>query len=82
MDRRCVQSFSFLGSLLYGHSQRGAHLECLAAFVDGQQIGDELARHCERRTVGVSAFQFAGMQRGQLRIPSRGQFGRFDEPIS
>jgi len=44
----------------------------LTAFVDGQQIGDKFARHRQRRTVAMSAFQLSGMQRGQLRIPSRG----------
>jgi hypothetical protein len=45
-------------------------------FVDSQQIGDEFAGHGQCGTVAMSAFQFAGMQRRQLRIPSRSQLSR------
>ncbi len=38
VDRRMVQSFSWLGSFLSWHFQRHAHLEGLMALVDGQQI--------------------------------------------
>ena len=81
-DRRLVQSFSFLGSFWCCRFRRQARLEGLAAFVDGQQIGDEFARHGERGAVAMSTLQLAGMQRRQLRIPSwrqlagmRGQTG-------
>jgi len=70
-----VQSFSFLGSFLCWHFQRRVRLEGLAAFVGGQQISGEFARHRQRGAVAMSALQLAGMQRRQLRIPSRGQLG-------
>jgi len=54
---------------------RARALGSLAAFVDGQQIGDEFAGHCQRGAIAMSALQFAGMQRGQLWIPARGQLG-------
>jgi len=41
VDRRLVQSFSFLGSFLCWHFRRRTHLEGLTAFVDGQgESGD------------------------------------------
>ena len=39
------------------------------AFVDGQQVGDELAGHSQGGAVAMAALQFAGVERGQLRIP-------------
>jgi hypothetical protein len=79
VDRRLLQSFSFSGSFLCWHLRSCAHLEGLPTFVDGQQISHEFAGHRERGAVAVSAFQFAGMQRGQLRTPSRGQLGGLDQ---
>jgi len=57
------------------HFQRRVRLEGLAAFVGGQQISGEFARHRQRAAVAMSALQLAGMQRRQVRIPSRGQLG-------
>lgn len=79
MDRRLVPRFYFSGSFLCRHFRRRAHLEGLTAFVDGQQIGDEFARHGQGGAVAMSALQRAGLQRGQLRIPSRGQLGGLDQ---
>jgi len=79
VDRRLVQSFSFLGSVWCWHFRRLAHLEGLNTFVDRQQIGDEFARHGQRGSVAMSALQLAGMQRGQLWIPSGCRLGRLDQ---
>ena len=59
--------------------RRRAHLEGLTAFVDRQQIGDELAGHGQGGAVAMSALHLAGLQRRQLRIPSRGLFGGLDQ---
>jgi hypothetical protein len=40
-----VQSFIFLGSLLCRPFRRHSQSKGLAAFVDGQKIGDEFSRH-------------------------------------
>ena len=47
VDRRWVRRFYFSGSFLCRHFRGGAHLEGLTTLVDGQQIGDEFARHCQ-----------------------------------
>jgi hypothetical protein len=64
VDRRWVRRFYFSGSFLCRHFRGGAHSEGLTTLVDGQQIGDEFARHGQSGAIAMSALQLAGMQRG------------------
>ena len=52
----------------------------LSRFVDRHEVGDEFARHVAGGAVAVvAAFDSVGVYLRELLVPTRRQFGRFDE---
>src|SRR5579871_853513 len=79
-DRRQILSrCRCCSACLWKKVRRLTELERLTAFVHGQQIAGEFPRYRQRGTIAVSALQFPRMQSRQLGIPSRRQFGGFDQ---
>jgi hypothetical protein len=54
-------------------------LKGLATLVYSQQVSHKLSRHLQGRAIGMPAMQCLGMQRCQLRVPARRQFGGLDQ---
>jgi hypothetical protein len=54
-------------------------LKGLATLVYSQQVSHKLSHHLQGRAIGMPAMQCLGMQRCQLRVPARRQFGGLDQ---
>src|ERR1700719_2612737 len=53
--------------------------ELFLTTIHGNQVRDELARHCQSRTIGITFLFLLVVEHGQLRAVARGHLGRFDQ---
>src|SRR6266404_9102084 len=53
--------------------------ELFLTTIHGNQVGDELARHCQRRAVGIAFLFLLVVEHGQLRAVSGRHLVRFDQ---
>src|SRR6266568_4027907 len=53
--------------------------ELFLTAIHGNQVGHELARHCQRGAVGIAFLFLLVVEHGQLRAVARGHFCRFDQ---